>query len=105
MYVITGASGNTGRIIAQQLLKEGKQVKLITRKKTNVQELLDAGATLAEGELEDEEFLTEAFTGAKQFMRLIPPKWDLQEPWRNFQRRVLLLLSPMHCRQLKCHML
>jgi uncharacterized protein YbjT (DUF2867 family) len=31
MYVITGASGNTGSLIAENLLKAGKQVKVIGR--------------------------------------------------------------------------
>ncbi len=31
MYVITGASGNTGRIVAQELLSHGKKVKVIGR--------------------------------------------------------------------------
>lgn len=88
MYVITGASGNTGSIVAKQLLESGEQVKVISRNKSNVEDLISAGATVAEGELEDEVFLTKAFEGAKAVYALIPPKWDLNEPWRNFQRRV-----------------
>lgn len=88
MYVITGASGNTGSIIASNLLKSGKAVKVISRNRQNVEELLAAGAILAEGELEDEQFLIQAFKGATAVYGLIPPKWDLQEPWRNYQRRV-----------------
>lgn len=88
MYVITGASGNTGSVIASNLLKSGKSVKVISRNRKNVEALLAAGAVLAEGELEDEKFLTESFRGATAVYALIPPKWDLQEPWRNYQRRV-----------------
>ncbi len=88
MYVITGASGNTGRIVARQLLEAGKTVKVISRRKENVADLGAKGATIVEGELEDEAFLTAAFEGAQAVYALIPPKWDLQEPWRNYQRRI-----------------
>ncbi|MBL6445445.1 NmrA family NAD(P)-binding protein [Fulvivirga sp. 29W222] len=88
MYVITAASGNTGRIIAQRLLENGKQVKVISRNRANVEDLVSAGAIVAEGNLEDEVFLTQAFEGATAVYAVIPPKWDLKEPWRNYQRRI-----------------
>ncbi|ELR72732.1 hypothetical protein C900_01111 [Fulvivirga imtechensis AK7] len=93
MYVITGASGNTGRIIAKKLLEQGQQVKVISRNESNLKELIASGAILAEGNLADEKFLVSAFTGAKAVYAMIPPKWDLQEPWRNYQRRIAVALT------------
>ena len=87
MYVITGASGNTGRIVAQRLLEKGKKVTVISRNRQNVKELEAAGARVAEGDLGDESFLTETFRGAEAVYAIIPPKWDIAEPWRNYQRR------------------
>ncbi|KOY84861.1 NAD-dependent dehydratase [bacterium 336/3] len=88
MYVITGATGNTGKRIAENLLKAGEKVKAIGRDENKLQDLAKLGAELAIGDLEDTTFLTEQFKGAKAVYALIPPKWDLQEPWRDYQRKV-----------------
>ena len=57
MYVITGATGNTGKIIANTLLDAGKKVRLISRDAEHVKELTDKGAEAAIGSLEDIEFM------------------------------------------------
>ncbi|MDX2305523.1 MAG: NmrA family NAD(P)-binding protein [Microscillaceae bacterium] len=88
MYVITGATGNTGLRISEALLKAGKTVKVVSRDEKRLKPLIDQGAIPAVGELEDADFLTKAFEGATAVYALIPPKWDLTEPWRNYQRRV-----------------
>jgi len=88
MYVITGATGNTGKRIAENLLKAGKEVKALGRDATKLQDLAQLGAELGIGDLEDAQFLAEQFKGAEAVYALIPPKWDLQEPWRNYQRKV-----------------
>ncbi len=88
MYVITGATGNTGSRIAEQLLAAGETVRVIGRESERLQHFVDKGADAAVGDLEDASFLTEAFRGATAVYAMIPPKWDLQEPWRAFQRRI-----------------
>jgi len=88
MYVITGATGNTGKRIAESLLAEGKEVVAIGREEERLKSLIDKGAKVAVGELEDTQFLSETFAGATAVYALIPPKWDLQEDWRTFQHRV-----------------
>ncbi len=88
MYVITGATGNTGKEITETLLKAGKKVKVIGRSAEKLQNLVDLGATPAVGDLEDTNFLTNTFKGATAIYAVIPPKWDLQEDWRGFQRKI-----------------
>ena len=44
MYVIAGASGNTGKIVAQELLSHGKKVKVIGRNAGHLKPLVDKGA-------------------------------------------------------------
>ncbi len=93
MYVITGATGNTGTRIAYNLLKEGKKVRVIGRDAQKLQDFASKGAEIAVGELEDVAFLTKTFEGATAVYALIPPKWDLQEDWRGFQRKVATALT------------
>ncbi|MBL7783134.1 MAG: NmrA family NAD(P)-binding protein [Saprospiraceae bacterium] len=87
MYVITGASGNTGKLIAKTLLEAGKKVKVISRNPDHVADLVTLGATAAIGNLNDAAFLTEAFRGAKAVYTLIPPAWDVTN-WRQYQTQV-----------------
>jgi len=86
-YTITGASGNTGKIIADRLLAAGHEVIAIGRSAQNLQQLEEKGAALAIGDLEDEAFLVKSFTGADAVYGMVPPKMDLTEPWRAFIRR------------------
>jgi uncharacterized protein YbjT (DUF2867 family) len=87
-YVITGASGNTGKIIAKNLLQAGKQVIAVSRNESKIQDLLELGATVAIGDLEDTDFLTNTLAGADAVYALNPPKFDLQEDWRVSQDRI-----------------
>lgn len=88
MYVITGATGHTGKRIAEQLLAAGQPVKVISRKAENLAGLVGKGAEAAIGDLADAEFLTRAFQGARAVYLMIPPKWDVAD-WRAYQRTVI----------------
>ncbi len=73
MYVITGATGNTGSRIATILLQRGKKVKVVARNKNKLNALAQLGAEVAAGSLEDRKFLTDAFQDATAVYTLIPP--------------------------------
>lgn len=73
MIVITGASGNIGSKIAQQLLAQGKQVKAIARHADKLESLRQQGAIIETGDLHDVEFLTHALQGAESVFFIIPP--------------------------------
>ncbi len=85
MYIITGASGHTGKRISENLLAAGKSVKVISRSAEKVADLVAKGAVPAIGDLADAEFLTDAFRGATAVYLMIPPKWDVTD-WRAYQR-------------------
>lgn len=86
MYVITGATGNTGRVVASQLLDQGKKVRAIGRNKEKLQPLVDRGAEAFVADLSDQAALTKAFTGAEGVYAMIPPSMDSQD-FRGDQRR------------------
>jgi uncharacterized protein YbjT (DUF2867 family) len=87
MYVVTGATGNTGRIVANRLLDQGKKVRVIGRSKERLQSLVDRGAEAFVVDLSDQAALTKAFTGAEGVYAMIPPNATSQD-FRSEQRRV-----------------
>jgi uncharacterized protein YbjT (DUF2867 family) len=76
MYVITGATGNTGKIIASSLLEAGKKVRIISRSIEKAKELVDKGAELFVGETSDLPLLQQAFHGATAVYAMIPMEWQ-----------------------------
>ena len=76
MYVITGATGNTGKPIALALLEAGKKVRIISRSAEKAKELTDKGAELFIGETSNAEFLKKAFNGATAVYAMIPVDWQ-----------------------------
>ncbi len=76
MYVITGATGNTGKPIALALLEAGKKVRIISRNAEKAKELTDKGAELFIGDTSDAEFLKKAFDGATAVYAMVPMDWQ-----------------------------
>jgi len=72
-FVISGATGNIGKAIAQTLLARGVPVRVIGRTQDKLAALVAKGAEAAIGSLEDAAFLTTALAGAKAAFVMIPP--------------------------------
>ena len=73
MYVILGASGNTGSIIVDSLLSKGKKVRVVGRDAARLQRFVRKGAEAFTAELSDAAALTVAFRGARAAYLLLPP--------------------------------
>jgi uncharacterized protein YbjT (DUF2867 family) len=73
MYVVTGATGNTGRVVANQLLDQKKTVRVVGRSKERLQPLADRGAESFVADMNDQAALTKAFAGANAVYAMIPP--------------------------------
>ncbi len=87
MYVITGATGNTGSVIAQRLLHQGKQVRVIGRSADRLKALAAAGAEPFVCDITDAHELARAFAGAEGVYAMIPP--DLAgKDYSSYQERV-----------------
>src|ERR1700688_1382286 len=69
MYVILGASGNTGSIVANSLLSAGKKVRVVGRDSGRLQRFVDKGA--------------EAFSGARAAYLMLPPAKSREEQERD----------------------
>src|SRR5580704_5738233 len=73
MYVILGASGNTGSIIADSLLSKGKKVRVVGRDAGRLQRFVRKGAEAFAGDVSDAVALTKAFRGARAAYLMLPP--------------------------------
>lgn len=73
MIVITGATGNTGKIVAETLLAKGQKVRVIGRSADKLQPFVTKGAEAFVGSLDDAAAMTRAFTGARAVYAMLPP--------------------------------
>jgi uncharacterized protein YbjT (DUF2867 family) len=73
MYVITGATGNTGSLIAERLLKAGQKVRVVGRDPKRLERFTQKGAESFVADATDGGALTNAFAGAKAVYAMIPP--------------------------------
>lgn len=73
MYVVTGATGNTGSVVARTLLAKKQTVRVIGRNAGRLTPLVAAGAEPFVCDLSDEPVLAKAFTGAHAVYAMIPP--------------------------------
>ena len=65
MYVILGATGNTGSIVADVLLSKGKKVRVVGRDLGRLQRFVDKGAEAFTADMSNVAVLTKAFSGAR----------------------------------------
>src|SRR5215469_15063450 len=73
MFAITGASGNTGSVIAEKLLAQGQKVRVIGRDATRLARLVQKGAEAFAADITDAAALTGAFAGAEGAYAMVPP--------------------------------
>lgn len=80
MYAITGVSGHTGSVVAETLLAQGKQVRVIVRDAAKGGAWKARGAEVATASLDDTAALTRAFTGTEGVYVLLPPNMATTDP-------------------------
>jgi len=72
-YVILGASGNTGSIVANSLLSKGKKVRVVGRDAERLQRFVRKGAEAFTADISDAAALSKAFSGARAAYLMLPP--------------------------------
>src|SRR3984893_11989348 len=83
MHVILGASGNTGSIIANSLLAEGRKVRVMGRDAGRLQRFVDKGAEPFTTNMSDAAALTKAFSGARAAYLMLPPAKSREDQERD----------------------
>jgi uncharacterized protein YbjT (DUF2867 family) len=76
MFVITGATGNTGSGVAERLLARGEKVRVIGRSAERLQRFVAKGAEAFVAEASDAEAMTRALGGATAAYLMIPPSYE-----------------------------
>jgi uncharacterized protein YbjT (DUF2867 family) len=87
MYTITGATGNTGRRIAEALLEAGRPVRVVGRSMERLKGLAARGAEPFVASLDDVAAMTRALQGARAAYLMIPPSYG-EPDFRGYQNRV-----------------
>jgi uncharacterized protein YbjT (DUF2867 family) len=72
MYVITGATGNTGSVVAERLLAEGEKVRVVGRDPKRLERFKQKGAESFIADTTDAVAVTNAFAGVKAVYAMIP---------------------------------
>jgi len=83
MYVILGATGNTGSIIANSLLAAGKKVRVVGRDVGRLQRFVDKGAEAFMATISDAAALSKAFSSARAAYLLLPPAKSREDQERD----------------------
>jgi len=86
MYVILGASGNTGGAVAEKLLARGQKVRVVGRDATRLARFTSKGAQAVTADVTDAAGLTKAFDGATAVYALLPPNLGTPDV-RAYQER------------------
>src|SRR6266498_2851537 len=73
MYVVSGATGHTGSAVANKLLANGKQVRVVSRNAQHLAPLVSKGAEPFTANITDKDAVGKAFAGAQAVYLMLPP--------------------------------
>jgi hypothetical protein len=73
VFVVTGATGNTGSVVADTLLQQGKPVTVFLRDNAKSDEWKSKGAQVAVADLADPAAFAAALQGAEAAYIMVPP--------------------------------
>jgi uncharacterized protein YbjT (DUF2867 family) len=85
MFVVVGATGNTGSVVAETLVSRKQPVRIVVRSADKGAAWKAKGAEIAVASLDDVSTLTKAFEGAKGVYLLVPPNYGASA-WLADQR-------------------
>ena len=87
MYVVLGASGNTGHVVAKNLLARQQKVRVVGRNAAHLQPFATQGAEVFVGDITDASAVGKALQGADSAYVMIPPNPTSNDP-QGYQERV-----------------
>jgi uncharacterized protein YbjT (DUF2867 family) len=93
MFVVTGVSGNTGKVVADTLLAQKQPVRVVVRSEEKGASWKARGAEVAVAELDDVAACTRAFKGAKGVYLLLPPVMGSTDVRKDNARRMAGLVK------------
>jgi uncharacterized protein YbjT (DUF2867 family) len=85
-FAIMGATGQIGRVLAEELLKKGHEVRALGRDANKLQELKAKGAEIHSGDFTDHALLSQMFKGCHAVFSFLPPA-DSADDFEVFRDR------------------
>src|SRR6202030_4466692 len=79
MIIVTGATGRTGKALAEELLAKGEKVRVVGRDAKKLTPLVELGAEPFVGKVEDAVSMTEAFSGSSSIYLVLPEDISQQD--------------------------
>ncbi|HLY63166.1 MAG TPA: NmrA family NAD(P)-binding protein [Terriglobia bacterium] len=86
MFAITGATGNTGSVVAEKLLAQKEKVRVIGRDAGRLARFVQKGAEAFVADITDAAALAKAFSGATAVYAMVPPDMASPDP-RGYQEK------------------
>jgi uncharacterized protein YbjT (DUF2867 family) len=86
MYVVLGASGNTGHVVAKNLLARNQKVRVVARNAGHLQPFAAQGAEVFIGDVTDASAITKALQQADAAYVMIPPDLTSNDPLGHYDR-------------------
>ena len=86
MFVVLGATGHTGSVVAETLLARKQPVRVVVRSADKGARWKTKGVEVAVASLDDVPALTKAFEGARGIYLLVPPNYGASA-WLVEQRQ------------------
>ncbi len=79
MFVISGANGQTGSVVADTLVQKGLPVRVIVRNEASGKIWQGKGAEVAIADMQDAEAISKALTGATGLYLMNPPAYQKED--------------------------
>lgn len=86
MFIVSGATGQTGSVIAKTLLEKGLPVRVIVRNEEKGEAWKDLGAEIAVADVQDAEALTKALEGGKALYVMNPPNYQAEDMFAETEK-------------------
>lgn len=86
MYIVAGATGQTGSVVARILLEKGLPVRVIVRSGEKGKSWKDLGAEIAVADVRDAESLTEALKGGTVLYLMNPPDYGSEDMFEKTKK-------------------
>jgi uncharacterized protein YbjT (DUF2867 family) len=86
MYVVIGATGHTGSIVAERLLAKREKVRAVGRDARKLDRLKQQGAEAFIGDVTDANAMARAFSGAEAGYLMVPPNMSSPNVLAHTQR-------------------
>ncbi len=86
MYIVSGATGHTGSVVAKTLLEKGLPVRVIVRSEEKGKIFKDMGAEVAVADLQDADALTKVLQDGEVLYLMNPPSSQSEDQFTELEK-------------------